>query len=173
MNFPSFAATVRNDPAVSGDSFFHKIGETTFDVGEVEPNNESNLLNLVADAERAAQNQLVPAFAGNPIRVFIQANGVVRDGIYAGMTGDISLSDIFRVLPLGVSPVELTPTYPVIDFYLFPEELRLASRSGWDRAWPPTRSGSASRGRGSSMTCHSQRLTLRTRPAQEGSPRSR
>ncbi len=123
---------VTYDPATNqrGDLFLYQLGTTAFDVGETNANAESNLANLVADANRFATNTLVPARAQDPVRVTIVANGVIRDGIYRGETGALTLADLFRVLPLGVSPVENTPGHPLIDFNLTAAELKVVFELG-------------------------------------------
>lgn len=127
----------QNDPPIlhtpatpQGDLFFYQLGTTNFDVGETIANNESNLANLVSDANRIVSNAIVPEFVKDPIRVSVVANGVIRDGIYQGQTGALSLADLFRVLPLGVSPLENTPGYPLTDFYLAAPELKAALEVG-------------------------------------------
>jgi 2',3'-cyclic-nucleotide 2'-phosphodiesterase (5'-nucleotidase family) len=134
LNFdrPEPAPILHTPATPQGDLFFYTLGTTEFDVGETISSNESNLTNLVADANRAIANKLSTSVAatGNPIQVSIVANGVVRDGLYEGQTGNLSLADLFRVMPLGVSPIENTPGYPLTDFYLLPAELKLAFEIG-------------------------------------------
>jgi 2',3'-cyclic-nucleotide 2'-phosphodiesterase (5'-nucleotidase family) len=121
---------IRDNPGVRGDIWFHGFGSTDFDVGETASSNESNLANLVTDAERWAANNLVPANQADPIRIALNANGVIRDGLYAGETGVLTLADLFRVLPLGVSPLEQTPGYPLIDFWLTVPEVKAGLELG-------------------------------------------
>ncbi len=113
-----------------GSLFFYELGTTSFDVGETTPSNESNLANLVADANRWAANTYVPEFASDPVLVSVTANGVVRDGVYQGMTGKLTTADLFRVVPLGISPIENTPGFSVTDFYLSGPELKAALETG-------------------------------------------
>ncbi|MFO0725120.1 MAG: 5'-nucleotidase C-terminal domain-containing protein [Myxococcota bacterium] len=114
---------IHDDPAVTGDLFFYPVGNTSFDIPDATPSNESSLMNLVTDAERYAENLLIPSNVEDPVRISFNANGLLRDGIYKGRTGAISLSDLFRVLPLGISPLEQTPGYTLIDFWLAPQEI--------------------------------------------------
>lgn len=107
-----------------GDFLLYELGTTSFDVGGTRPSAESNLANLVADANRFSTNTLVPARAQDPLRVSVVANGIIRDGIFQGETGSLSLADLFRVLPLGVSPVENTPGHSLVDFNLTAAELK-------------------------------------------------
>jgi hypothetical protein len=110
--------------------FFHQVGKTTFDVPAPTPYNESNILNLVVDAERDALNTFTADPTNDPVRMVINANGAVRDAIQKGASGKISIEDLFRVLPLGLSPVEKTPNYPLVDFYLVAPELKAALEVG-------------------------------------------
>ncbi len=130
VNFGDLGFPVKNDPAVAGDLFFHILGSTTFDVPKPVPHRESNLMNLATDAARYTLNNFDTQSVQDPVRVAINANGVLRDEIREGQTGRLSLSDLFRVLPLGVSPVENTPGYPLIDFYAAPAELKGALEVG-------------------------------------------
>lgn len=123
VNFGNEGAPIRNDPQVIGDLFFYTFGTTSFDIPDAPSSNEGNLINLITDAERWSANTLVPRLQNDPIRVNFNANGVLRDGIYEGRTGNLSTSDLFRVLPLGVSPVETTPGFTLVDFYLLPSEI--------------------------------------------------
>ena len=122
LNFAS-GQPVQDDPTTTGDLFFARVGRTNFNIPDAPSSNESNLINLVTDSARAITNQLIPRMETDPIRIAINANGVIRDGIYQGQTGQISASDLFRVLPLGVSPVERTPGYTLVDFWLAPQEI--------------------------------------------------
>jgi 2',3'-cyclic-nucleotide 2'-phosphodiesterase (5'-nucleotidase family) len=133
LNFGQTGPVIRDDPQVVGDLFFYILGMTTFDVPDKPASNEGNLINLVTDAARVMPNRLVPRLQTDPIRLTIEANGVLRDGIAEGRTGRLALEDIFRVLPLGVSPVETTPTFPLVDFWLLPEEIIAALEVGVSR----------------------------------------
>ncbi len=109
-----------------GDLFFHPLGSTTFDVSGRQISNESNIMNLVADANREMTNALTPQF----IEVAIVADGTVRDTLGMGQTGVLTLADLFRVVPLGVSPQESTPGYSLVDFYLTQPELKAVLEVG-------------------------------------------
>ena len=127
---PVFSFPIRDNSGVRGDIWFHGFGRTDFDLGSTVPSNESNLANLVTDAERWAANTLVAANQADPVRISLNANGVIRDGLYAGRTGVLTLADLFRVLPLGVSPLEQTPGYPIIDFWMTPPEIKAGLELG-------------------------------------------
>ena len=86
------------------------------------PLTETNLGNLIADTYRAAANQIDPA---HPTRLAFEANGVIRAGVPQGATGVFSFYDLYRSLPLGGSPYDLTtPGYPVVSFYLLGAEIQ-------------------------------------------------
>ncbi len=122
VNFAQDGAYVRDQPGPY-DLFFYRLGHTSFDIPEAPPSRESNLLNLVTDAERDSINRLIPDAATDPVRIVMNANGVIRDGIYQGRTGALTVEDLFRVLPLGISPAERTPTYSLIDFWFRADEV--------------------------------------------------
>ncbi|MBI2372386.1 MAG: 5'-nucleotidase C-terminal domain-containing protein [Deltaproteobacteria bacterium] len=129
VNFGQPGAPVLDDRTQNGDLVFgHVLGHTSFDVKLAGASRESNLLNLVADGERAALNML--ARLDDPVRVVVAANGLVRDHILEGTTGNLSLADLFRVLPLGVSPREKTPGFNLVELYLTPAELKAGLEVG-------------------------------------------
>lgn len=115
-----------------GDLFLHTLGSAGFDVGGRQVSNESNIVNLVADANRAISNELGDfGFDKEPnVDVALVANGIIRDGLYAGATGALTLADLFRVVPLGVSPQENTPGFTLTDFYLTAAELKVVLEIG-------------------------------------------
>ncbi len=99
-------------------------------IGEI-PNQDSNLSHMVTDAEArliigGSCTNPVPAAGGNRV-VAVQANGVLRDSLKFGALGHASTADIFRVLPLGISPWPdpsvNAPGYPITMFRLTPIEL--------------------------------------------------
>jgi hypothetical protein len=52
-----------------------------------------------------------------------EANGVIRDGIKKGKTGEVRVADLFQVLPLGLGPNDEIG-YPMLAFYLTPYEIK-------------------------------------------------
>lgn len=130
LNFGQTGFSIKNDRLVRGDLFFYHLGRTDFDVPRPTPFHESNLMNLATDAARYTVNRLDTQSQQDPVRVSINANGVLRDAIQEGQTGVLTLEDLFRVLPLGVSPVENTPGYPLVDFYANAIELKSALEVG-------------------------------------------
>jgi len=82
---------------------------------------ESNLGNLVADAVRWTAGR----YAG-PVDVAFEANGVIREGIQQGESGEVLVGDAVRVLPLGLGP-DGEMGYPIMAGYLTAYELKLAA----------------------------------------------
>jgi hypothetical protein len=130
INFQKPGAPILHDPAHVGSLFYHQVSTTNFDIPFPGPFHESNLMNLVTDAARFSLNAIDPVSIADPVRVTFNANGVIRDAIQKGQTGVVSLEDMFRVLPLGVSPVEQTPGYPLVQFYVAAAELKAALEIG-------------------------------------------
>jgi 2',3'-cyclic-nucleotide 2'-phosphodiesterase (5'-nucleotidase family) len=91
---------------------------------------ESGLGNLCTDAIRAVANQLAQISTNQkPYMLSLIANGTVRDSIKPGKTGKITFSDIFNVLPLGLSLKAATtqgvpPGYPLYSVYLNAADIR-------------------------------------------------
>lgn len=109
------------------------IAETIYDLvctaGE-----ETNLGNLVADSMRWMVDEVEydPADPNSSkVDIAVESNGVIRDDILKGTTGQISFSDAFRVLPLGFgleSDIngDLFVGYPMVTFYVTASEIRKA-----------------------------------------------
>lgn len=99
-------------------AFNQVIAETNFplNVGEA----ESNVGALVADSIRWYLTKLSPQ---EPVSFAIESNGLVRDHIQVGETGQISVADAFSVMPLGVGRDE-TMGYPLVSFYVTAAEIK-------------------------------------------------
>jgi 2',3'-cyclic-nucleotide 2'-phosphodiesterase (5'-nucleotidase family) len=114
---------VPDDPTVLGDLYFKVLGHTSFDVPALRAvipggqSGETNALNLDTDAMWAVANAVAAT------DVALQANGPIRAGIDRGRTGALAFADLYRVVPLGGDPVEGTPGYPLLRFYVTPAEL--------------------------------------------------
>lgn len=73
---------------------------------------------LAADSLRAVANKLSALNDGNPYQIGVVASGVIRDDIYPGKTGAITFSDVYNMLPLGISPNDQSiPGYPLMSVY--------------------------------------------------------
>ena len=70
--------------------------------------------NLVADAIRKAADS----------DIALTTNGVIRDDILKGETGIQTVSDIFRLEPLGIGELDDEPGYPLIKVWMNAKELR-------------------------------------------------
>ena len=111
--------------AEEGLAFREIIAETDFDL--VLQTDESNLGNLIADSMRWYINK----FDNNPSNppahplVSVISNGVIRDPIVKGASGQIAVCDAFRAIPLGIGFDEAqTMGYPLISIYVYPSELK-------------------------------------------------
>jgi 5'-nucleotidase len=87
---------------------------------------ESGLGNLAADAVLTVADNLTAANDGAAYDFSVVAGGVIRDSIYPGKTGAVTFTDIYNVLPLGISPDTDQPVlgYPLISFYVDGDDLR-------------------------------------------------
>jgi 2',3'-cyclic-nucleotide 2'-phosphodiesterase (5'-nucleotidase family) len=98
-------------------------------VGEV-PHSDTNLTHLVTDAERKMLMGgacMLPDPGNLEFIVSVQANGVIRESLRFGTAPQAqpgerpaTAADVFRVLPLGASPLEANkaPGYPIVVFGL-------------------------------------------------------
>jgi 5'-nucleotidase len=114
-----FAHPVKHDPNTTGDLYFKSLGKTTFTIASDALHRESQGQILATDAELWAAEQ---AGLGADLAVFAQ--GAVRSDILPGKAGDISFADVYRVVPLGGSPVAGTPGYPLCRFVLALAEIK-------------------------------------------------
>ena len=73
---------------------------------------------LCADSLRAVANSIATLNDEDPYQVGVVASGVIRDAIYPGSTGVITFSDVYNMLPLGISPYDPSiPGYPLMSVY--------------------------------------------------------
>jgi len=86
---------------------------------------------LAADSLRAVANGLLVEQGLNidtspptPFHVGVVASGVIRDDIYPGKTGIVTFSDVYNMLPLGISPYDPSvPGYPLMSVYASGEDV--------------------------------------------------
>jgi hypothetical protein len=83
-------------------------------------NKETGAIRIAADALLAASVEV----AGKT-DLAITAGGIVRDGFYKGYTGKISFADLYRVYPLGESPIDGSPGFPMTRFGVRGVELKV------------------------------------------------
>ncbi|MCP4020965.1 MAG: bifunctional metallophosphatase/5'-nucleotidase, partial [Desulfobacteraceae bacterium] len=105
--------------------FDQVLVETDFDLRL--KTDESNLGNLITDAIRWAVDKAEynPDDPLTRVNVCIQSNGVVRDNIIKGSTGLVTVSDLFRVVPLGIG-WDGSLSYPLVSCYITASELKKA-----------------------------------------------
>ena len=118
-----FEEHISQDFLAAEELAFRKIiAHTDFDLF-LEPD-ESNLGNLITDAIRWSIHHH-EADPNNPVDVAINSNGVIRDPIVKGKTGEVAVCDAFRSIPLGIGFDEAeTMGYPLLTFYIYPSELK-------------------------------------------------
>jgi len=105
-------------------NFYGIVARTEFDLRFQD--DESNLGNLIADSIRWAINR-VDYDRSDPttkVVVAIESNGVIRDDLLRGKTGNIVVCDLFRTIPLGFSRGDDTMGYPLITTYLYAHEIK-------------------------------------------------
>jgi len=119
------AQITRRVLAEEGLSFREVIAETDFDL--VLQTDESNLGNLIADSMRWYINKFDSNPSSPPSQplVSVISNGVIRDPIVKGQSGQIAVCDAFRAIPLGIGFDEAqTMGYPLVSIYVYPSELK-------------------------------------------------
>jgi len=119
------AEITRRVLAEEGLSFREIIAETDFDL--VLQTDESNLGNLIADSMRWYINKFDNDPSNPPSQplVSVISNGVIRDPIVKGQSGQIAVCDAFRAIPLGIGFDEAqTMGYPLVSIYVYPSELK-------------------------------------------------
>ena len=113
--------------AGEGLEFREIIANTPFRLEIVE--DECNLGNLISDSIRWYINKhdSDPDDPASRVDVGVISNGVIRDDIEIGRTGDVAVSDVFRAIPLGIGfDDQASMGYPLITFYIYPSELKKA-----------------------------------------------
>jgi len=114
MYHAAMNATLAENLGLQVDS---PISSTTFAL-EKAPLTVTGIGSLAADSLRGVASALAPLNDGNPYDVGIVASGVIRDDIYPGNTGIITFSDVYNMLPLGISPNDQSvPGYPLMSVY--------------------------------------------------------
>lgn len=106
--------------APSGYAFDQILAETDFDLTIREDN--SNLGNLVSDALQWSIMQHQP----HERVIAVESNGLIRDDLVRGQSGLLQVSDLFRIVPLGLGMIDSAAGYPLVSFYLTAAELKRA-----------------------------------------------
>jgi 5'-nucleotidase len=113
--------------------FFYPIANTAFDVLAQKKHVETAGEVLIADAMLAAAEQY-----GGPTNVAIIASGEIDGDLFKGQHGSLTFNDVFRTLPLGVSPGDGTLGYPLARAGLFAIELKDALEISASFSFPPS-----------------------------------
>jgi 5'-nucleotidase / UDP-sugar diphosphatase len=122
----SFSAIINERVlAKKGLAVTQVIAHTDFDLTIKE--SESNLGNLIADSIRWYVNKhdFDPHDPVSEVVLGMISNGVIRDNILKGKTGNIAFCDAFRAIPLGIG-MDGSMAYPLVSFYLRASELKKA-----------------------------------------------
>ncbi|MEA3435293.1 MAG: bifunctional UDP-sugar hydrolase/5'-nucleotidase [Thermodesulfobacteriota bacterium] len=124
----AFKADINRQVLTEENLTFGKIiAETDFDLNL--KTEESNLGNLIADSIRwySNKNDYNPDDPTTKVVVSIISNGVIRDPVVKGKTGQVAVCDVFRAIPLGIGFDDAeTMGYPLITIYVYPSELKKA-----------------------------------------------
>ena len=85
----------------------------------------SNLGDLVSDAIRwrIDQYEYNPAVPETRTVIAVASNGLIRDDLVSGLQ---QVSDLFRVVPLGIGEVDDAPGFGLVSFYLTAPEIKKA-----------------------------------------------
>ncbi|MGH7598898.1 MAG: bifunctional metallophosphatase/5'-nucleotidase [bacterium] len=121
-------------------AFDQAFAETQFDLTIKEDN--SNLGDLVSDAIRWSidRHEYNPAMPNTRTVIAVESNGMIRDDLLMGKSGLLQVSDLFRVVPLGIGMVDDQPGFALMSFYLTAPEIKKAFEvltsvhplKGWD-----------------------------------------
>jgi len=118
-----------NEDILAGEGleFREIIASTPFRLEIVE--DECNLGNLISDSIRWYINKRDsdPNDPATRVEVGVISNGVIRDDVEIGRTGDVAVCDVFRAIPLGIGfNDQASMGYPLITFYIYPSEMKKA-----------------------------------------------
>ncbi|NQU65285.1 MAG: bifunctional metallophosphatase/5'-nucleotidase [SAR324 cluster bacterium] len=105
--------------------FDQVLVKTDFDLHLEEK--ESTLGNLITDATRWAVDKAEydPGDPLSRVNISVQSNGVIRDDILKGETGLVTISDLFRTVPLGIG-WDGSLSYPLVSMYVTAPEIKKA-----------------------------------------------
>ena len=108
-----------------GIGFRKAIAHTDFDL--IIEEDESPLGNLVADSIRWSINSLdfVQGDPNSRVAVAVMSNGLIRDTVRKGITGNLALCDLYRAVPLGIG-LDGSMGYPLLAVYLYASEVKKA-----------------------------------------------
>ncbi|MCI0691158.1 5'-nucleotidase C-terminal domain-containing protein [candidate division KSB1 bacterium] len=77
---------------------------------------DSNLGNLVADAIRWSidKHEHDPTRPNTRTAIAVESNGVIRDDLFKGKSSLLQVSDLFRIVPLGIGMVRVDSWSPAL-----------------------------------------------------------
>jgi 5'-nucleotidase/UDP-sugar diphosphatase len=114
-------------PALTGTGtlYNYPIAGLDYEVDNTGKFQETPLLDLAADAQLAAANEI------EPTELAVEAAGVLRVSKLEIATktpfaGKLGFGDVFRAVPLGASPASGTPGYPLCRFGVWLAEVKAA-----------------------------------------------
>jgi hypothetical protein len=109
----------------TGTLYNYAVAGLDYEVDNAGRFQETPLLDLVADAQLAAANEL------QPTQLAVEAAGALRvskleTSLRAPFAGKLGFGDVFRAVPLGASPASGTPGYPLCRFGIWLAEVKAA-----------------------------------------------
>ncbi|MEN6474357.1 MAG: bifunctional UDP-sugar hydrolase/5'-nucleotidase [Syntrophaceae bacterium] len=108
--------------AEKGLNYYKVLAKSRFDLTLGAP--DSNLGNIVTDAVRWSIDRAEREKNGRRTDVAFESLGVIRDDILKGMSGNLTVADCFRAVPLGIGMRDEDPGYPLVSFYLTGLEIK-------------------------------------------------
>ena len=109
----------------TGSLYNYPLAGLSYDVDNSAKFQETELLDLGADALLAAANEIAPT------ELAVEASGVLRVSTLetakkSPFAGKVGFGDVFRAVPLGASPASGTPGYPLCRFGIWLAEVKAA-----------------------------------------------
>lgn len=108
--------------AEKGLNYYKVLAKSRFDL--TLGAQDSNLGNIVTDAIRWSIDRAEREKNGRRTDVAFESLGVIRDDIVKGISGNLTVADCFRAVPLGIGMRDEDPGYPLVSFYLTGLEIK-------------------------------------------------
>ena len=106
----------------TGDYYNFPVVNLPFDVDNSHPLQETELMDLIVDANLATANAM-----GFTSDLSADGYGATRvPALLKGATGKLGFADLFTAVPLGGSPASGTPGYPLCRFGIYLAEVKAA-----------------------------------------------
>jgi len=123
-----YIAAINGVLSAAGLSYDAQLGNINTDFVKLD-GQESNLGNLIADANRVIVSNVVAATAeSDPITMSVEANGVIRDDLLvdpSNIPTPVTVADAFAAEPLGASASDQTNVgYPMVTFWITADEIK-------------------------------------------------